>query len=305
MRIDGRRSAAALALAMAVTVAGCARGPKPDAYGNFEAEEVVVAAEASGVLVWFSADEGQRLAPGAAVAVVDTTQLALEREQIAAQRAAASARAGEAGQQIDALRIQREIAQRQFERMRRLFDAQAATAQQRDQAERDFRVLGEQIEGARSQQRAVTLESSSAQARLAQIEERIRKSRVRNPIAGTVLATYAERGEFVQIGQPLYKVADLDSMTMRAYVAETDLARVRIGEVVRVSIDVGGKRREIAGRVVWLSSEAEFTPTPIQTREERADLVYAVKMRVPNPDGAIKVGMPADVRFVASAAASR
>jgi HlyD family secretion protein len=302
MQVHHRRAAAAV-LALSIAASGCARGPKPDAYGNFEANEVVVGAETSGVLVWFAADEGQTLAPGAAVALIDTTQLVLEKAQISAQRAAGSARASEAGQQVDALRIQREIAQRQYERMRRLFAEQAATAQQRDQAEREYRVLGEQIEAARSQQRGVTLESTSSQARVAQIEERIRKSRVRNPIAGTVLATYAERGEFVQTGQPLYKVADLDSMVMRAYVGETDLARVKIGQTARVSIDRGGKRRELAGTVSWVSPEAEFTPTPIQTREERADLVYAVKIRVPNGDDVIKIGMPADVRFGAATAA--
>ena len=293
-----RLASVGLALALAC---GCARGPKPDAYGNFEADEVVVAAETSGPLVWFGAEEGERLDRGATAAVIDTTQLVLERAQIEAQGAASRSRAAEAAQQVDALRIQREIAQRQYERMKRLFAAQAATAQQKDQAEREYRVLGEQIEGARAQHRGVLQEAASSQARVAQIDEKLRKSRVRNPAAGTVLATYAEQGEFVQIGQPLYKVADLDSMVMRAYVAETDLARVKIGQPATVSIDVGKNKREsLPGTVTWVSSEAEFTPTPIQTREERADLVYAIKIRVPNRGGAITIGMPADVSLAAA-----
>lgn len=290
--------AAALGIALA---AGCDRAPKPDAYGSFEADEVVVGAETSGVLQWFGADEGQRLAAGAPVATVDTAQLVLERAQVAARRASTDARAREAARQIDALRVQSEIARRQYDRMRRLHEEQAATDEQRDQAERDVRVLEAQVEAARAQHRSVSLESSSFDAHVAQIEDRIRKSRVRNPISGTVLATYADRGEFVQTGQPLYKIAALDSLVLRAYVAETDLARVKLGQAARVAIDQGRIRRELTGKVTWVSPEAEFTPTPIQTREERADLVYAVKIQVPNPDGAIKIGMPADVRFVASA----
>lgn len=284
--------------------AGCARGPKPDAYGNIEADEVVVGAETSGRLLWFAPDEGDLLAPGALAGVIDTTQLALERDQIRAQHAASGARSGEAAAQVQALVIQREIAKRNDERTRRLFEQQAATAQQRDQAEREYRVLGEQIEAARAGHRGMNEESASNEAKVAQVEERLRKSRIRNPVAGTVLATYAKAGEFVQVGQPLYKVADLDSLVMRAYLGETDLARVKLGQAASVSIDDGHKqRRTIDGVITWISSEAEFTPTPIQTREERADLVYAIKIRVPNRDGALKIGMPADVRLGAVAAA--
>ena len=137
-------------------------------------------------------------------------------------------------------------------------------------------------------------------SRVAQIEDMIRRSRVTNPVAGTVLATYARAGEFLQPGQPLYKIANLDSMVLRAYVAETQLAHVRLGAPAQVSVDVGpGQRRVLPGRVTWVSSSAEFTPTPIQTREERADLVYAVKIDVPNTGGIAKIGMPADVRFTA------
>ncbi|HJU65515.1 MAG TPA: HlyD family efflux transporter periplasmic adaptor subunit, partial [Gemmatimonadaceae bacterium] len=265
-----------------------------------EATEVVVSAETSGRLLWLGPSEGSRLDAGALAAVIDTAQLALERDQIAAQRAASSARSVEADRQIQVLEAQREITRRAYERTRRLHEQQAATAQQLDQTERDYRVLGEQIEALRAQRQSVRQEATASEARVAQVRDRLERSRIANPVSGTVLATYAERGELVQAGQPLYRIANLDSMVLRAYVTEVQLAQLRIGQQVQVSIDTGpDERRTVPGRVTWIASEAEFTPTPIQTREERADLVYAVKISVANPDGVVKIGMPADVRFAA------
>ena len=284
--------------ALILIAAACRDKNQPDAYGNFETTEVVVSAETSGQLLWFKADEGQSLAPGQLVGVIDTTQLALQQRQLNAQRSAGSSRVSEVGQQLDALRVQHEIARRNYERMQRLVAAQAATAQQLDQAERDYKVLGEQIQGAEAQRRSVGEDVKSTDARLAQIAQQLVKSRITSPVGGTVLARYTDRGEFVQPGQPLYKIANLDSMILRAYVTETQLARVKLGGAASVSIDTGGKaRRTLAGTVSWVSPAAEFTPTPIQTRDERKDLVYAVKVRVPNPGGIVKIGMPADVRF--------
>ncbi len=138
---------------------------------------------------------------------------------------------------------------------------------------------------------------------MARVNERIRKSQVRNPVAGTVLATYTRTGEVVQSGQPLYKIANLATVDVRAYVAETELAQVHLGSDAEVAVDAGnGALRTLKGKVTWISSQAEFTPTPIQTREERADLVYAIKIRMANDDGVLKIGMPADVRFLGSRA---
>jgi HlyD family secretion protein len=291
-----------LALAL---VAGCKRGEQPDAYGNFETTEVVVSAETSGQLQWFTPDDGERLDAGALVGVVDTVQLALQRDQMVAQRGASGSRAAEAGKNISVLEAQHEIAQRGYDRTQRLHQQQAATAQQLDQAERDFRVLGDQIQAARAQQAAARHDVASSAAQIAQIEDRIRRSRITNPRAGTVLTKYVEPGEFVQQGQPLYKVAIVDSMELRAYVTEPQLAQVKIGQPAEVTIDAGKQRTTRAGKVTWVSSEAEFTPTPVQTREERADLVYAIKVVVPNHDGVFKIGMPADVRFTIQAAAAK
>ncbi len=318
---------------VAVTAAlagGCAQPPGPDAYGNVEATPVVVSAEASGRLLSFTPEEGDRVAKDAQVGVVESTQLGFQQESLDAQRVAAATRVQELGQQrlaleaqqqaaraqLAALTTQRDIADRGYQRTQRLAAAQAATAQQLDQAEREFRVLGEQIAAqnhqidaqgvqiaaARLAEQGARQQVASLAAQLAQVSDRLGKTRITNPVGGTVLTTYVKTGEVVQAGQPLYRVADLGSVDVRAYVSEPQLTSLKLGQRARVSVDgADGARRELTGQVSWISSEAEFTPTPIQTRDERADLVYAIKIRVPNPDGVLKIGMPADVVFGESA----
>ena len=324
-----------------LAIGACERRVEPDAYGNVEAVEVVVGAEASGRLISSSVVEGSRLSAGAVVGSIDTTQLTLEQAQLAAERTATASRATEVEQQIqsieaqrsatsaqrdaaraerDALVSQHEIAKRNYERTNRLFAQQAATAQQVDQTERDYRVLGDhikaqdeqiraaelqmaaqaqQVQAARAQQQTVKNQVAVADAQVAQVGERIRKSQVTSPIAGTVLTTYARAGEVVQAGQPLFKMASLDEVDVRAYVTQPRLATIRIGQEARVTVDSGNQHLTLPGTVTWISSDAEFTPTNIQTREERTDLVYALKIHVANPDGVLKIGMPADVQFAA------
>ncbi len=289
------------AVGTALLLAACSNAPEADAYGNFEAIEVVVSAQTSGQIQSFTPVEGMRLERGDVVALIDTTQLALERAQLVAQRAAVSARRAEVGEQLGVLRVQRDIAKRTYERAQRLHAQQAATTQQLDQAERDYRTLVAQIDALEAQRRSVTLDVASNEARVEQIADRLAKSSVVNPSAGSVLAVYARAGEVVQPGQPLYKIADLDTLDLRAYVTGDQLASVRLGERTTVHVDRGGGGlASIPGTITWISSTAEFTPTPVQTRDERADLVYAVKIRVANPDGALKIGMPADVSFGAA-----
>jgi HlyD family secretion protein len=281
----------------------CHRGRDPDAYGNFEADEVSVSAQASGQLTSFTPVEGATLRVGEVVAVVDTTRLALERAQLVAQQQATAARVGEAGKQIEVYEAQIGIALRNYERMQRLFEEHAATAQQRDQAERDYRTLVAQIGAAKAQQQSVSRDASSGSARVAQINDQIAKSTVINPEAGTVLATYVKTGEVVQSGEALYKIADVDTLILRAYITEKQLSAVTLGQQVQVHADQGGgKLLTLPGTVRWISTKAEFTPTPVQTRDERADLVYAVKVYVPNPKGALKIGMPADITLGAAPA---
>jgi HlyD family secretion protein len=243
------------------------------------------------------------------------------RQQIAvleAQRSASIAQRDAARAQRSALASQHEIARRAYDRTNRLFAEQAATAQQLDQTERDVRTLADQvaaqdeqisahdhqiaaqaaqIRSARAQTQTIQAQVAAADAQINQVAERLRKTDVKNPVAGTVLTTYARAGEMVQPGQPLYRIANLSSVEVRAYVTEPQLSRIRLGQTATVTVDAGAQRQGLQGAVSWISSQAEFTPTPIQTREERADLVYAVKIRVPNEHGVLKIGMPADVQF--------
>lgn len=293
----------AVRVAALLSLAACGSDGEVDAYGHIEAVDVVVASQGTGQLESFAAREGTTLPAGQVVAVVDATALQLQLQQTTAQRTASASRVEEVARQIGVLETQAAIAQRQYERMRRLFEQQAATAQQLDQAEREYRTLVAQISAAAAQRETASREVASADARVAQIRDQIARSRVVNPLTGTVLTTYAKTGEFVQTGQPLYKIASLDTLELRAYVSESQLALVRIGQPVGVSVDVSAReRRTLPGTVTWISAQAEFTPTPIATRDQRSNLVYAIKVRVPNREGLLKIGMPADVQFSEPAA---
>jgi len=238
-------------------VAGCRKATPPDAYGNVEATEVVVGAQANGQLESFTPAEGNTIASGETVAVVDTSGLVLQLDQLEAQRGVSGSRVNEVRKQIGVLETQQAVAQRTYDRTKRLFDQQAATAQQLDAADRDLRTLNAQIEQAKAQRQTATVDVSSSDARVAQIRDQIRKSKVANPVSGTVLTTFVKAGEFVQTGQPLYKIANLDTLELRAYISEPQLAGVKVGQQVQISIDTGTKaRRTLSGTVSWISSQA-------------------------------------------------
>jgi len=310
--------ASILASLLAFTVSACGKPARPDAYGNVEATEVVVSAQAGGQLTTFAPQEGQTIGAGAVVGAVDSSDLALQRDQAAAQRATNASRVLEVARQVPVIEAQRAAAQAQRERTQRLFAQQAATAQQLDQAEREVRTLEHQLEAqhdqieaqarqvaahtgqiaaVRAQQETAAQQVTVSAAQIGQVDERIRKAQIVNPSAGTVLVTYAREGEVVQPGQPLYKIADLSVVDVRAYITEPQLALVRVGQQARVTVDAGNARQTLDGSVSWVATQAEFTPTPIQTREERADLVYAIKIRAANANGVLKIGMPVDVTF--------
>lgn len=286
-------------------VAAC-RKETAGAYGNFEATEVTVAAEASGRVMRLDAAEGARLEHWAEVGVIDTSALVLQRAELVARREAARARTREVDANAAALQTQRDIAERELERTKRLLAAQAATAQQGDRAERDARVLRDQLQGAQATRATIGREVAAIDAQVATLEDRLRRSRIVAPATGTVLAQYVEPGEFVQVGTPLFKMASLDTLILRAYLSGAQLAQVALGQVLTVQVDAGGDSlRTVQGRVTWIASSAEFTPTPIQTREERTVQVYAVKLAVPNADGRLRIGMPAEVTLSPAASAAK
>lgn len=295
---DRRIRPSRIMVLMALSLVGCDRTVPADAYGTFEAEEVVVSAEAGGRLERFAVTEGQLLKVADVVGAIDTVQLAFERAQLRAQRASLLAHRTEISAQVQSLRVQREIAGRTRDRIDRLFAHQAATAHQRDQVERDARVLAVQVEAAGAGVSRTSADLAALDARLAAVADRIRRASQVNPVTGTVLVTYVRAGEVVQPGQPLYRIASLDSLTLRAYVTGAQLTAFRIGDLVTVNVSgASDVLRPSPGRITWVSTRAEFTPTPVQTRDERGELVYAVKVRVANAAGALKIGMPADVTF--------
>ena len=279
---------------LAVTLAACGR-QEPDAYGNFEATEVTVAAEVGGRLLAFRLEEGDRVTRDSVLGVVDTVPLLLERDALVARRAAAQARTREASANISALEVQRSIADRELARTERLLKQAAATAQQGDRAERDARVAQEQLDGAKAARASALQDVAALDAQVASLDDRLARSRIRSPLTGTVLTRYVEQGEFVLAGQPLFKLASLDSLTFRAYVAQAQLTALRLGQEVKVGVDRADSIVTLPGRITWIASSAEFTPTPIQTREERADQVYAVKVLVANPEGRLRIGMPGEL----------
>ena len=282
-------------LATSMGLSGC-ESELADAYGNFESTPVTVSAETSGRLLSLTVDEGDDVEVDQVVAQLDTMQQALQVAELVLQIEATSIRVSEAGAQTRSLEAQLAAARDDQERTRRLFEQDAATAGAVNRLEGTVASLTEQIAAARSRVRLARQEGAITEARLAQLRDRIDRATVINPTRGTVLTTFAEEGEILQAGRPLYSVAPLDTLTLRAYVSGGQLTSLRVGGRVDVRFDSGaGELATRSGRVTWVSPRAEFTPTPIQTREERVDQVYAVKIVVPNEDRALKIGMPAEV----------
>lgn len=273
----------------------CSDENRADGYGNFEATEVIISSEAQGKIKYFKPEEGDQIEPGINVALIDTTQLHLEKQQLKASKKTVASKSQGVFTQIDVLSEKLRIAEREEKRVKNLFAENAATQRQVDQAEGEVQVIREEIKNVKTKNAPIVNEIETIDAQIAKIDDLIEKSLIENPIQGTVLATYAEAGEVTGFGKPLYKIADLDVMTLRVYISETQLSDIELGQKVQVKID--SKKEEMKsypGQITWISSSAEFTPKTIQTREERANLVYAVDIKVKN-DGSLKIGMPAEM----------
>ena len=272
-----------------------------DASGIFETTEVIVSAKGTGELQSFQVEEGQAVRQGEVLGWIDTLQLSLKDRQLAASLLATESKRLDEKRQVAHLRQQIENLQREKERFTTLLNAKATTAKQVDDIDYQIKVLQNQLvatqEQINSSNSSLSRQSESIQAQRAQIEDQIRNAMISSPITGTVLTKYAEQGEFAVPGKALFKVADVSRMKLRAYITADQLTQLQIGQAVAVYADRGiTDRKRYAGRVVWIADKAEFTPKTIQTRNERANLVYAVKIAVEN-DGFIKRGMYGEVRF--------
>ena len=272
-----------------------------DASGIFETTEVIVSAKGTGELQSFQVEEGQAVRQGEVLGWIDTLQLSLKDRQLAASLLATESKRLDEKRQVAHLRQQIENLQREKERFTTLLNAKATTAKQVDDIDYQIKVLQNQLvatqEQINSSNSSLSRQSESIQAQRAQMEDQIRNAMISSPITGTVLTKYAEQGEFAVLGKALFKVADVSQMKLRAYITADQLTQLQIGQAVAVYADRGTTdRKRYAGRVVWIADKAEFTPKTIQTRNERANLVYAVKIAVEN-DGFIKRGMYGEVRF--------
>ncbi|RVT73980.1 HlyD family efflux transporter periplasmic adaptor subunit [Flavobacterium sufflavum] len=267
---------------------------KADGYGNFEATEVTISAEANGKLMTFSVEEGNILDANAKVGLIDTTQLYLNKQQLIATKNTISSKSQNVLSQNSVLQEQLKTTLIEQKRIQNMFAENAATQRQVDEINGKVNVLKEQIKSVGTQNAPIANEAQSIDVQIDKINDQIQKSKIVNPIKGTVLAKYAEPNEVTAFGKPLYKIADISEMTLRVYVSETQLPQLKTGQKVTIKIDSGTEMKSHAGTVSWISSSAEFTPKVIQTKEERVNLVYAVKVTVKN-DGSLKIGMPAEM----------
>jgi|SRR5690554_1270699 len=281
------------------SLTSCSDGEKADGYGNFEATEIMVSSEANGKLEFLNVEEGQIIEKGEIVGWVDTTQLYLSKQQLLASKATVASKSAGVHSQVAVLNQQLQIAKTEQQRIQNMFDEKAATQRQLDQANSQVDVLKKQIKNVETQNVTILSEEKSIDAKVASIEDQIAKSKITNPIRGTVLTKFSEPGEIVAFGKPLYKIANMEEMTLRVYVSETQLAGIQIGREVTVKIDSGKEMKSYTGTISWISAAAEFTPKIIQTKEERVNLVYAVKVIVKN-DGSLKIGMPAETWVISS-----
>jgi HlyD family secretion protein len=270
-----------------------------DAFGNFEAREVIVASETAGRLLHFNVEEGQELSPGIEVGVVDTTQVSLQLDEVAARRRQVSTRTGSVGAQIDVIRQQIEVLEKERNRVEKLVQAGAATTKQLDDINGQLKVLATQRLSINSQNLPVANEIEAIDVQGARLRDMLKRSHIVNPIKGTVLTKLAEATEVVAPGRPLYRIAPMDSLYLRAYMSGGQLTKVQVGQIVTVRIDNGENGYyKYDGKVTWIADQAEFTPKIVQTKEERVNLVYAFKIMVKN-DGKLKIGMPGEVKFEA------
>jgi len=286
-----------------------------DASGTFESDEVIVSAEQNGQLLSFNVNEGDNLTKDQVVGFIDSTNLVLQKQQVQATIQSLSEKTSDVQPQVKLLKDQLAVQQSQLDhlinerdRYQRLVAAQAATQKQLDdlnaevdQAQKQMQVTQQQIavqlSNTGTQNRSIMSESDPLKKQVAQINQQLSKANILNPIAGTVLAKYAQQGEITATGKALYKIADLTYLNLRAYITGTQLSQVKLNQQVKVLVDDGAdKYKTYDGIITWISGKAEFTPKTIQTKDERANLVYAVKIKVKN-NGYLKIGMYGEVQI--------
>ena len=284
-----------------LAIVSCNNEPDYDAQGTFEATEVVLSSEGTGRILSFDVTEGEIINANSVVGVIDSLQLHLQREQLKAQQSALLSSLPDKEKQVASLRRQLAKQRAELQRVKNLLSDGAATTKQRDDIEAQITILEGQLSATLStldnNTSTINENATALEAQIAALDDRIAKCNISSAVGGTVLIKYAEAGEYTTIGKPLMKVADLENIYLRAYLTSCQLANVNLGDEVSVIADFGGDERyDYKGRVAWISAESEFTPKSIQTKDSRANLVYAVKIAVKN-DGRLKIGLAGEVKL--------
>lgn len=287
----------------AIVLTACGNKEKEyDATGTFEATEVTVAAEQNGALMMFDVNEGDEIALGKEVGLIDTTQIWLKIKQMGATKEVYQSQKPNMEAQIAATRQQLAKAKQDHQRYKELVADGAAPSKMLDDAANQVQVLQKQLDAQISSlstsTNSLSKQMAATDVQVSQLLDQLQKCHISAPIKGTVLEKYVEKGEFVAIGKPLFKMADTEQMFMRAYVTSAQLKSIKVGQKAKVFADYGdGQKKEYEGTVSWISSRSEFTPKTILTDDERADLVYAIKVAFKN-DGYVKIGMYGEVKFI-------
>lgn len=284
------------------TIVACGKQDRDfDATGTFEAVETTVCAQQTGELVTWNVEEGSKVQRHAEVGLIDTTQIVLRMRQVAAGKRVVAAQSPDVAKQVAAIEEQLAKARQEYRRYSELVADGAAPRKQMEDAQTQVQVLAKQLVAQRSllntQVSTLGARQDEADSQTSLLRHELRKCHVVSPVTGTVLEKYVERGEYVVPGKPLFKVADLETVFLRAYLTSLQLQRVKIGQKVTVMANFGqGERRHYEGTVTWISGKSEFTPKTVLTDDERADLVYAVKVAVKN-DGMVKIGMYGEMKI--------
>ena len=305
-----------IAAIISLLISGCNSNENEfDASGTFEADETIVSSEIPGKILTFNVEEGMHLVKDSVVGTVDATNIDLQQQQVEASINALNEKTANVNPQIELLQNQLAVQQSQLDnllhertRIENLLKADAATTKQLDDlnaqidvVKKSMTVTQQQINVRKNdvatQNRSILSEAEPLRKRVAQLQDQVQRANIVNPVNGTVITKYAETGEVTSSGKALYKIADLSELDLRAYVTGVQLPTIKLGQQVKVMIDQGEKKyKEYTGNIIWMSDKAEFTPKTIQTKEERANLVYAIKVKVKN-DGFLKIGMYGEVKL--------
>ena len=277
-------------------------GEEADAFGNFESQDQMVTSETNGKLLFFNVEEGQLIEKGTIIGLIDTTQLHLKKLQLDASIAAIKGKLQDAGPQLRLIDKKIKVLDKEKQRVLSLLKDEAATQKQLDDIQGQLDILNQQKETLADQttiaNRALLSQIAPLKVQIEQVNDQINRCNIVNPITGTVLLKLAEAGDIVSPVKPLYKIADIAEMQLRAYISGDQLPHISIGQKVFIEIDENkDENKRIPGTISWISDRAEFTPKTIQTKEERVNMVYAFKVQADNAEGKLKIGMPGEVHF--------